>query len=159
MILVTLSLELTASFNCTFFLNWFPVSANLFVLVTSCLVVAVQPCMEWILNLKKKKRLSCKNIKLASEITSIYLWFKTPLQIHYHIWSTVEMWKVLGDLDHHMLKDHIFCDTKNKELLCVVNHFSCNTFFSKRMRKATFKVDFCLIRYSLYVKFTGCVTT
>ena len=35
----------------TFFLNGFPVCRNLFVLlflVTSCLVVAVQPYMEWI---------------------------------------------------------------------------------------------------------------
>ena len=38
------------SFNCTFFLNRFSVSCNLFFfasfLVTPCLVVAVQPCME-----------------------------------------------------------------------------------------------------------------
>ena len=37
--------------NCRFFLNGFAVCFNLFVLlflVTPCLVVAVQPCMEWI---------------------------------------------------------------------------------------------------------------
>ena len=48
MILVALSLELR---DFRFFLNRFPVCFNLFVLlflVTSCLVVAVQPCMEWI---------------------------------------------------------------------------------------------------------------
>ena len=51
MILVALSLELPEIFNCRFFLNRFPVWFNLFVLdflVTACLVVAVQPCMEWI---------------------------------------------------------------------------------------------------------------
>ena len=40
-----------------FFINRFPVCLNLFVfrfLVTTCLVVAVQPCMEWI-PIKKKK--------------------------------------------------------------------------------------------------------
>ena len=39
------------SFNCRFFLNRFPLCFNLFViffLVTPCLIVAVQPCMEWI---------------------------------------------------------------------------------------------------------------
>ena len=38
-------------FNCRFFLNIFPICCNLFVLlflVTPCLIVAVQPCMEWI---------------------------------------------------------------------------------------------------------------
>ena len=42
------NLELT-SFNCRFFLNRFPLCSNLFVylfLVTPCLVVASQPCME-----------------------------------------------------------------------------------------------------------------
>ena len=39
-----------------FFLNWFPVCSNLFVLLfllTPCLIVALQPCMEWI-PIKKK---------------------------------------------------------------------------------------------------------
>ena len=39
------------SFICSFFLNRYPVCFNLFVLpflVTPCLVMAVQPCMEWI---------------------------------------------------------------------------------------------------------------
>ena len=38
-------------FYCRFFLNRFPVCCNLFVLVfllTPCLVVTVQPCMEWV---------------------------------------------------------------------------------------------------------------
>ena len=42
--------------NCRFFLNRFPLCFNLFVLlflVTVCLVVAIQPCMEW--NPIKKK--------------------------------------------------------------------------------------------------------
>ena len=47
-----------------FFVNWFPVCSNLFVLffhVTACLVVAVQTCMEWI-PIKKNKWFSyyCK---------------------------------------------------------------------------------------------------
>ena len=44
------------SFNCMFFLKRFLVCFNLFVLlflVTSCLIVAVQSCMEWIPILKK----------------------------------------------------------------------------------------------------------
>ena len=39
------------SFNCRFFLNRSPVCFNLFVLlflVTPCLIVTFQPCMEWI---------------------------------------------------------------------------------------------------------------
>ena len=43
-------------FNHRFFLNRFPVCFNVFVLlflVTLCLIVAVQPCMEWI-PIKKK---------------------------------------------------------------------------------------------------------
>ena len=45
------SLELTGIFNWRFFLTKFPVYLNLFVflfLITPCLVLAVQPCMEWI---------------------------------------------------------------------------------------------------------------
>ena len=40
--------RINRSFNCRFFLNRFSVSCNLFYafLVTPCLVVAVQPCME-----------------------------------------------------------------------------------------------------------------
>ena len=41
--------RINISFNCRFFLNKFPLCFNLFVLlflVTPCLVVAVQPCME-----------------------------------------------------------------------------------------------------------------
>ena len=51
MILVALHLELTDIFNCRFFLNRFLVCFNLFVVLflkTPWLVVAVQPCMEWI---------------------------------------------------------------------------------------------------------------
>ena len=47
------------SFKCRFFLNRFPACFNLFVLpflVTPCLVVAVQPCMERIPIKKKKKK-------------------------------------------------------------------------------------------------------
>ena len=47
---MALSLELTDIY-CRFFLNRCPVYVNLFVLLflaTLCLVVAVQPCMEWI---------------------------------------------------------------------------------------------------------------
>ena len=43
--------RIKTSFNCRFFLNRFPVFFNYFVLlflVTPCLIVAVQPCMEWI---------------------------------------------------------------------------------------------------------------
>ena len=43
--------RIKTSFNCKFFLNRFPVFFNYFVLlflVTPCLIVAVQPCMEWI---------------------------------------------------------------------------------------------------------------
>ena len=50
---------LHTSFNCRFFLNRFPACFNLFVLpflVTPCLVVAVQPCMERIPIKKKKKK-------------------------------------------------------------------------------------------------------
>ena len=45
-------------FNYRFFLNKFPACFNLFVfcfLVTPCLVVAVQPCIEWI-QIRKKKQ-------------------------------------------------------------------------------------------------------
>ena len=53
---------LTYDLNCRFFLKRFPVCFNLFVLlflVTPCLVVAVQLCMEWIsFFLIKKKQLS-----------------------------------------------------------------------------------------------------
>ena len=51
MIWMASSVELTDTLNCRFFLNRFPVCFNLFVhifLVTSCLILAVQPCMEWI---------------------------------------------------------------------------------------------------------------
>ena len=44
--------------NCRFFLKRFPVCFNLFVLLflaTPCLVVCVQPCMEWILIKKIRK--------------------------------------------------------------------------------------------------------
>ena len=52
MILVALSVELTdISFDCSFFLNRFPVCCMLD-LGTPCLVVAVHPCMEWIAILK-----------------------------------------------------------------------------------------------------------
>ena len=43
--------RINRSFNCRIFLNRFPVCSNLFMLLflaTPCLVVAVQPCMEWI---------------------------------------------------------------------------------------------------------------
>ena len=59
MILAALSWELTDIFNCRFFLNRFPVCCNLLValfLVTTCLVVAVQPCME-LIPIKKKNNL------------------------------------------------------------------------------------------------------
>ena len=49
--------SVVAPINCRFFLWRFPLCFNLFVLlflVTPCLVVAVQPCMEWI-PIKKKK--------------------------------------------------------------------------------------------------------
>ena len=47
--LLILDLKPHRSFNCRFFLNRFPVYLNSFVflfLVTSCLVVAVQPCIK-----------------------------------------------------------------------------------------------------------------
>ena len=55
-------------FNCRFFLNRFPVCFNIFVflfLVTPYLVVAVQPCIEWIL-IKKMLKVSFVNVILAN---------------------------------------------------------------------------------------------
>ena len=60
MIWLALSLELTDISNCRFFLNRFPVCFTLFVilfLVTQCLMMAVQPCIEWIPNFKKLSNL------------------------------------------------------------------------------------------------------
>ena len=58
---MTLSVELTGSiFNCRLFRNRFPVCLNIFVflfLLTPCLVVAFQPCMEWIPIKKKSSNL------------------------------------------------------------------------------------------------------
>ena len=67
MILVALSLELTdiLTENCKFSRNRFPVWYNLYVLLfllTPCLVVAVQPYMEWI---PIKKKISCSNISIS----------------------------------------------------------------------------------------------
>ena len=55
---MALSLELTNTYNCRFFVKRFPVCFNIFVLlflVTPCLVMAVQPCMERIA-IKKRNR-------------------------------------------------------------------------------------------------------
>ena len=55
-----------------FFLNRFPVCFNLFVflfLVTSCLVVAAQPCMEWIPIKKKSFEYKTKIIAPADNNT------------------------------------------------------------------------------------------
>ena len=52
-------------FRKSFFLNWFSVSCNLFCasfLVTPCLVVAVQPCMEW----KKKNTFTFSSLEKTS---------------------------------------------------------------------------------------------
>ena len=52
--------RINRQFNWTFFLNRFPICYNLVVLlflVTPCLLVAVQPCMEWII-IKKKQPLT-----------------------------------------------------------------------------------------------------
>ena len=51
-------LELTDTFNCRLFLNRFFVCFNLFVflfLVTPCLAVAIQLCMEWFPTKKQKQ--------------------------------------------------------------------------------------------------------
>ena len=66
-------------FNCRFFLNGFPVCCNLF-LVTPCLVVAVQPCMEWIPIKKKNTKDEIQNsnletIQLTKPITA-FTWCK-----------------------------------------------------------------------------------
>ena len=67
MILVALSPELTL--HCRFFLHRFSVACNLFcaffivVVVTPCLVVTVQPCMEWIpIKIKLKDGWSAENL-------------------------------------------------------------------------------------------------
>ena len=62
-----------------FFLNRFPVCLNLFLflfLVTPCLVVAVQPCMEWI-PIKKKKT----TVKLNSLLKII------PIDFELVVWK------------------------------------------------------------------------
>ena len=61
--------RIKTSFNCRFFLKRFPVCFNLFVLlflVTPCLVVAVQPSMEWI-PIKKTNKL---------ELATFWQWVK-----------------------------------------------------------------------------------
>ena len=56
---LTLSLEL--SFNCRFFLSRFPVCISVILFpVTPCLIVVVQPCMEW----RKKKKKEEEHIHL-----------------------------------------------------------------------------------------------
>ena len=53
--------------NCRFLLKRFPVCVNLFVLlflVTPYLVVAVEPCMEWITIKKKTSVIECFNVKV-----------------------------------------------------------------------------------------------
>ena len=73
MILVALSLALPTSFNCRLFLNRFCVCSNLFVLfflVTPCLVVAVQPCIEYIPI--KKKKIKIKDHFSSRTVPSIF---------------------------------------------------------------------------------------
>ena len=70
-------------FNCRFFLNIFSVCWNLFCasfLVTPCLVVAVQPCMEWISIFFKKKALSMWNILTISTEINYKQYTETSLQ-------------------------------------------------------------------------------
>ena len=101
-------------FNCRFFLNRFLVCCNIFVLlflVTSCLVVAVQPCMEWIpmfflmfycqssiseaCSSKWLLNLSCLQHKIIFQIFCInHYWTK---------WAHCES-KVLGLLHIHILQ-------------------------------------------------------
>ena len=69
--------HIKAPCNCRFFLNRFSVSCNLFsasFLVTPCLVVAVQPFMEWIpiKKKKKKKKIWCRRLWLESSV--FFLW-------------------------------------------------------------------------------------
>ena len=73
MILVALSPELTL--HCRFFLHRFSVACNLFcaffivAVVTPCLVVTVQPCMEWIPIKKKVKRwVECRKSDTISNL-------------------------------------------------------------------------------------------
>ena len=59
---------------CTYSRNRLCVCFNLFILdflVTLCLVVAVQPCMEWI-PIKKNSELLTKNCKKPNSLTKIH---------------------------------------------------------------------------------------
>ena len=83
------------SVNCRFFLSRFPVFFNLYVLlflVTPCLVVAIQSCMEWIpIKTKNKKNITfiAKTVskKIGAWICSMK--FLSPEVAHYLYKSTL----------------------------------------------------------------------